>query len=68
MSEKKLRRTVGEDMDVLVWKGQFKDNKKGYGSDIPVVNTVSVVSMSPKQLAELLMDSTRVKEYNQMRL
>ena len=46
MSEKELRRTVGEDMDVLVWKGQFKDNKKGYGSDIPIVMTVSVVPMS----------------------
>jgi len=50
--------------DVLVWSGQF--GHSCYGNDIPAIRCESIVNMSPKSLVALLMDSTRVKEYNKM--
>lgn len=57
------RGTKGE-MDVLVWSGTF--NHKYYGSDLPAIRCEAIVNMSPKSLANLLVDSNRVKEYNKM--
>ena len=55
--------TKGE-MDVLVWSGTF--SHKYYGCDLPAIRCEAIVNMSPKALANLLIDSNRVKEYNKM--
>ena len=57
------RGTKGE-MDVLVWSGTF--SHKYYGCDLPAIRCEAIVNMSPKSLANLLVDSNRVKEYNKM--
>eukprot|EP00521_Asterionellopsis_glacialis_P018092 CAMPEP_0195297726 /NCGR_PEP_ID=MMETSP0707-20130614/22075_1 /TAXON_ID=33640 /ORGANISM="Asterionellopsis glacialis, Strain CCMP134" /LENGTH=373 /DNA_ID=CAMNT_0040359625 /DNA_START=278 /DNA_END=1395 /DNA_ORIENTATION=- len=57
---------VLRDGDVLVYKGNFQ--KDGYGSKLPVVKTRSILPLAPVELAELLMDSSRVKTYNAMSL
>ena len=49
---------------VLVYLGKWK--KEGYGSNVPAVKSVSIINMSPKEMAELLLDSSRVKAYNKM--
>ena len=51
---------------VLVWTGKWK--QPGHGSHLPVVRTVSVLPMSPRDFAALLMDSSRVPTYNKMSL
>jgi len=50
--------------DVLVWSGTW--SHKYYGHDLPAIRCEAIVNMSPKDLADLLVDSTRVKEYNKM--
>ncbi len=55
-----------EDDDVLVWIGKFK--KEGYGSDLPVIKTMSILPLSPRDMASLLMDSSKVQSYNKMSL
>jgi hypothetical protein len=55
---------VLEEGGVLVYLGKW--NKEGYGSNVPVVKSVSIINMSPKEMAELLLDSSRVKTYNKM--
>jgi hypothetical protein len=68
--------------EVLVWVGKFITSKMPliassssttaaaaidyYGSELPIIKTVSVIRKSPKYLAELLMDSSKVKAYNKM--
>jgi hypothetical protein len=49
--------------DVLVWTG--KSRQEGFGSQLPWIKTRSLVPMSARALKDLLMDSTRVKTYNQ---
>ena len=48
---------------VLVWNGKVKQAGK-YGSDYPAVKYKGFVNSRPKILASLLLDSKRVKEYN----
>ena len=65
--------TLDASQEVLVWVGKFLTSKmeagvEYYGSELPVIKTVSVIRKSPKYLAELLMDSSRVKLYNKMSL
>lgn len=55
---------VLEEGGVLVYLGKWK--KEGYGSNVPVVKSISIINMSPKDMAELLLDSSRVKAYNKM--
>eukprot|EP00541_Cyclophora_tenuis_P019137 CAMPEP_0116565892 /NCGR_PEP_ID=MMETSP0397-20121206/14142_1 /TAXON_ID=216820 /ORGANISM="Cyclophora tenuis, Strain ECT3854" /LENGTH=284 /DNA_ID=CAMNT_0004092699 /DNA_START=538 /DNA_END=1393 /DNA_ORIENTATION=- len=55
-----------EQNDVLVWSGTFMHGL--YGSDLPAVRAAGIVNMSAKDLCELLIDSTRVKEYNKLSL
>ncbi|KAL7462983.1 hypothetical protein ACHAXS_003356 [Conticribra weissflogii] len=62
--------------EVLVWTGKFTDPNtngngninEGFGADIPIIKTTSIIHKSPKFLAELLMDSEKVKVYNKMSL
>lgn len=51
---------------VLVWTGKFHHGL--YGSDLPAVRAAAVIHMSPEKLMHLLVDSSRVKEYNAMSL
>jgi hypothetical protein len=55
-----------EENEVLLWSGNFKHGL--YGSDLPAIRAAGVVNMSAKALMELLVDSTRVKEYNKLSL
>lgn len=55
-----------EENEVMVWSGSF--NHGLYGSELPAVRAAGIVNMSAKSLATLLLDSTRVKEYNHMAL
>ena len=55
---------VLQDGGILVYLGKWK--KEGYGSNVPAVKSISIIDMSPKDLAELLLDSSRVKTYNKM--
>eukprot|EP00956_Cyclotella_meneghiniana_P007555 scaffold10193_cov69-Cyclotella_meneghiniana.AAC.5 len=50
--------------DVLVWSGTFSHSY--YGCELPAIRCEAIVNMSPKGLADLLIDSNRVKEYNKM--
>jgi hypothetical protein len=52
--------------DVRVWSGSFAGNSSFYGSDLPAVRAAGMINKSPEALANMLMDSTRVKEYNKL--
>jgi len=54
------------DETILLWSGKF--NHGFYGSDLPAARTAAIIRMSPETLMNLLVDSTRVKEYNKMSL
>ncbi|CAJ1942852.1 unnamed protein product [Cylindrotheca closterium] len=56
--------TALDDGEVMVYVGTAK--KVGYGSELPIVKTKSILPMSAQEMAELLMDSSRVKVYNKM--
>jgi hypothetical protein len=58
------RPTTPEEQDVFVWTGNFKHGL--YGSELPAVRSCGIVNMSAKALMELLVDSSRVKEYNKL--
>jgi hypothetical protein len=52
-----------EDGAIHVWTG--RTHKTGYyGSELPFVKTRSIIPLSPKEMVDLMMDSSRVKEYN----
>ena len=51
---------------ILVWTGKFKS--VGFGSDLPVVRTKSVLPLSPISFSKLLMDSSKIKLYNKISL
>ena len=53
-----------DENDVLVWSGTW--GHKYYGYDLPAIRCEAIVNMSPRSLANLLVDSNRVKEYNKM--
>ncbi|KAL7536599.1 hypothetical protein ACHAXR_007275, partial [Thalassiosira sp. AJA248-18] len=46
----------------LVWSGKFPH--KYHGHEQPAIRSQGIVNMSPEALVDLLMDSTRVSEYN----
>lgn len=52
---------------LLYWMGQVNPNGKfgkAYGRSAPISKTRAIVNHSPRNLALLLLDSKRVKEYN----
>jgi len=51
---------------VLVWMGTFQHNH--YGSDLPAIRAAGLIDMSPNDLLDLLVDSSRVQEYNKLSL
>ena len=58
--------TALDDDKVLVYVG--KARQEGYGSHLPLIKTQSILPMSAEEMADLLMDSSRVKIYNKMSL
>jgi hypothetical protein len=54
--------TSGDSASCLLWTGKF--THKYHGHDQPAVRSQGIVNMSPEDLVDLLMDSTRVNEYN----
>jgi len=52
--------------DILVWTGSF--NHGLHGSEVPAIRSAAIMETSAKKLMELMVDSTRVKEYNKMSL
>ena len=55
------------DGEILVFVGKCrKKQDEYYGANLPMVKTQSIIPMSPKDLADLLLDSSRVKVYNKM--
>jgi len=50
------------DSSCLCWSGKF--SHKYHGHEIPATRSQGIINMSAEDLVDLLMDSTRVKEYN----
>ena len=61
-----LTKALSSTQEVLAWSGKFITS--GQGAELPIIKTMAVIDKSPKYLAELLMDSTKVKVYNKMSL
>lgn len=62
-------RTILPSDTILVWTAKFNPSTNAYGADLPIIRTRGIVSgMSPKDIASLIMDSSRVKSYNKMSL
>lgn len=55
-----------DDGEILVFTGATV--KQGFGSEVPWIKSMSIVPMAPSELAELMMDSSRVKTYNSLSL
>jgi hypothetical protein len=51
--------------DVFVWYGKFET---GYKSELPVIKARAMVKTSARNLLELLIDSSKVTQYNKMSL
>lgn len=51
--------------DIFVWYGKLET---GYKSEIPVIKARAIVKTSPRNLLELLIDSSKVTQYNKMSL
>jgi hypothetical protein len=56
--------TTVDERDVFIWMGRFKHSF--YGSELPAIRACGIVNMSAKDLMELMVDSSRVKEYNKL--
>ena len=64
--------------EVLLWSGKpldFNDNirkngnlSKTYGKDVPIVRARGILKVTPRDLVDMLWDSSRVKSYNSMSL
>lgn len=52
----------GDTASCLLWTGKFPN--KHHGHEQPAVRSQGIVNMSPEDLVDLLMDSSRVSEYN----
>jgi hypothetical protein len=52
--------------EVLVYIGKAK--QEGCGSHLPIIKTKSILPLSAQEMAELLLDSSRVKIYNKLSL
>jgi hypothetical protein len=57
-----------DDLDVRVHVGRCSraDSDLYYGANLPMLKTEAIIRMKPKDMAELLLDSTRVQVYNKM--
>lgn len=55
---------VLEKGEVMVYIGTAK--QEGHGSKLPIIKTKSILPLSAEEMADLLMDSSRVKIYNKL--
>jgi hypothetical protein len=62
----KTEREALEQGDVLVYVGTAKH--EGHGSSLPIIKTKSILPISARDMADLLMDSSKVKIYNKLSL
>ena len=54
---------------ILVYVGKPKSTNEGHiGCHLPMIKTQSIIPLSSEEMAELLMDSSRVKLYNKLSL
>ena len=56
--------------EILSWRGSVPKSiqEEYYGADLPLVKTTSIIHMSPRDMASLLIDSSKVPLYNKMSL
>lgn len=59
---------VSSENDVRVYVGKCKktNSDEYYGANLPVIKTEARLGIAPKDMADLLLDSSRVKIYNKM--
>ena len=60
-----------DDGTVAVYVGKAKETEAGggyFGSHLPIIKSQSILPLSAQEVAELLMDSSRVKIYNKISL
>ena len=55
-----------KDGKILVYIGNAQ--KEGFGSQLPIIKTISILPLSAQDMAELLLDSSKVKIYNKLSL
>jgi len=65
---KQVNKGVVSDGDILVWTGRAVDEKETMGGSIPFVKTKSIIPLSVSEMVDLLLDSEKVKTYNQWSL
>lgn len=53
-----------QDTAVLIWSGKIQNKVLGY--DIPVVRASGIIAMNTEDLVNLLLDSSRIHEYNKI--
>jgi len=51
--------------DIFIWYGKFDT---GYKSDVPVIKARAIMQTTPRELVNLIFDSSKVKQYNKMSL
>jgi hypothetical protein len=69
MSSPEWYQALDSSQEVLVWVGKSISSKDdAYGAELPIIKSTSIIHQSPKYLAELLLDSSRVQVYNKMSL
>ena len=64
-------RAMLEDGTVAVYIGKAKEQSDGgsyFGSHLPIIKSQSILPLSAEEVADLLMDSSRVKVYNKISL
>ena len=54
------------DVRVHIGRCARDDSDQYYGAHLPMLKTVAVICMKPKDIADLLLDSSRVRVYNKM--
>lgn len=52
--------------EVLTWTGKIGSRGCGFGDDWPVIKTRGIVSTTPRDLVQFLLDSSKIKTYNKM--
>ena len=75
LEQEEWYKALHSSQEILVWVGKFGSStgtpnrmEEYYGADLPIIKTTSLIQQPPKYLAELLMDSSRVRLYNKMSL
>jgi len=68
LEEHKSAMLAMEEGNVLVYVGKVKRQENIVGSKLPLIKTQSILPLSAEEMADLLMDSSKVKIYNKMSL